>query len=388
MTQSSSMSDPTQLPGIGTSHPGEISVVFGRSIVRLSLREWVVVALIIAVIFVVTPYLCNMVESSPAALDDRVPYAESEDYWNYRRRMDDIVSADRIPIIGDSVVWGDYVTANQTLSAFLNSTAPAPRFSNAGLNGAHPLALSGLVDYYAGDLCDRKVMLHCNLLWLSSPDRDLQSDNDVPINHTRLIPQFLPRVPSYKAPFAQRLGIVIDRAVPFFDGMTHLRTRYFEGRDLESWSLAHPYANPLSQFRKNTTADAEELRHKPIPWTEQGIGPQDMPWVDLRSSLQWQAWRQTLSTLRSRHNQVFVLVGPLNEHLLEDASRQRYETLKREVEAWLSEEKIAHLVPEPLPSDDYGDASHPLSGGYGRLAQIIAADATFREWLGKPPVSR
>ncbi len=388
MNSPAPLSDPSQLPGIGTSKPGEIATDFGRSVIRLTLREWLAVSVIIAAVFLAVPRLGEWWERSPIDLDGRVPYAESEDYWNYRQRMREIVANERIPIIGDSVIWGDYVLAVDALSSCLNRELSEPWFANAGINGSHPLALEGLVDHYAGDLHDRQVVLHCNLLWMSSPDRDLQADKDIPINHTRLIPQFRQRIPAYRAPFAQRLGIAIDRVIPFFDYVTHLRTRYFEGQDLERWSLKHPYANPLSQFRRDSAAGAEELRHQAVPWTEQGIAPQDFSWIDLSTSLQWDAWRQTARMLISRRNRVFVLVGPLNDHLLTPDSAQRFHQLRREVKDWLSDEKIPHLVPAALPSEDYGDASHPLSAGYQRLAENMAADAGFREWLGSPPISR
>lgn len=377
----------SEIPGIGTSQPGEIAVNFGRSVVRLRLRDWLVVGVIVAGCFLGLPIVCEQLEPAPRDIDGRVPYAESEDYWNYRRRVEASIAADRIPIIGDSVVWGDFVTAEESLSACLNSASQSPRFANAGLNGTHPLALKGLVDYYAGDVHDRAVILHCNLLWMSSPDRDLQSNRDVPINHTRLIPQFWPRIPSYKASFAQRLGIVIDRATPFFDCVSHLRTRYFSGQDLQTWSVTHPYDNPLAQFH-SPPAETEEQRHKPVPWTEQGIQPQDMPWIDLATSLQWSAWRETLETLRSRRNRVLVLIGPVNEHLLQDASRERYQALRHTVEQWLKEHDVPSIAPQALPSDEYGDASHPLAAGYARLAQTLIDDPVFQAWLHTDPPSR
>ena len=381
------LSDRSQLPGIGTSKPGEIATDFGRSAIRLTLRDWLVVGVVVGLIFLFAPRFGVWWEQTPIDLDSRIPYADSEDYWTFRQRLREIVAAERIPIFGDSVVWGDYVLAADALSSCLNRELGTPRFSNAGINGAHPLALEGLVDDYAGDVHDRQVILHCNLLWMSSPDRDLQVDKDIPINHARLIPQFQPRIPAYRASFAQRLGNVIDRSVPFFDYVTHLRTRYFDGQDLERWSLKHPYADPLAQFRVRTV-EPEELRHQPIPWTEQGIQPQDLPWIELSTSLQWQAWRQTVMKLKSRRNRIFVLVGPLNSHLLTPGSAQRFHRLQQEAISWLNKEDFSHLAPATLPSSEYGDASHPLSAGYHRLAQTLAADPAFREWFESDSTAR
>jgi hypothetical protein len=366
----------------GSADSIEYRVDFGPSIIRLRLREWLTVGLIVAACFIAAPRLWERFERLPQLPDGRVSYEASEDYWTYRSRMRNIVESERIPILGDSVIWGEYVSAAETLSAFLNAESDSRRFANAGVNGAHPLALSGLVDNYTGDLNNRWVILHCNLLWMSSPERDLQSDNDVPINHARLIPQFSARIASYKAPFSKRLGIVIDRSVPFFDWVSHVRSRYFEGQDLQSWSIANPYSNPLAQFRREFPEDASEARHAPVPWTAQGIEPQEMPWVELRSSLQWEAWRRTALDLHSNGTHLLVVVGPLNEHLLTDSSRLQYQSRQQEVEAWLDEQGIPFVAPAVLPSNEYGDASHPLSGGYARLARSISSEAAFRKWLG------
>jgi hypothetical protein len=68
-----------------------------------------------------------------------------------------------------------------------------------------------------------------------------------------------------------------------------------------------------------------------------------------------------------------VLVGPFNEHLLTDASRVKYSELKKGIEAWLKERKIPYVAPAPLPSEQYGDASHPLGAGYALLAKELIA---------------
>jgi hypothetical protein len=82
--------------------------------------------------------------------------------------------------------------------------------------------------------------------------------------------------------------------------------------------------------------------------------------------------------LRQRGNRVFVLVGPFNEHLLTPDSRERYQKVKAVIAAWLEEKQVPHAVPSPLPSEQYGDASHPLAGGYKQLARQLAKESFFR----------
>ena len=85
--------------------------------------------------------------------------------------------------------------------------------------------------------------------------------------------------------------------------------------------------------------------------------------------------------LRSKGNRVLAVIGPFNEHLLVEPSRQRYRAAKQKVEAWLRAQGIPFVAPALLPSDQYGDASHPLSDGYARLAKSIRADRAFQEWF-------
>jgi DNA-binding transcriptional regulator of glucitol operon len=99
-----------------------------------------------------------------------------------------------------------------------------------------------------------------------------------------------------------------------------------------------------------------------------------MPWVDLAGSLQWKSFLRTVDLLQQRGNTVMVLVGPFNEHLLKDASREKYRALKREIEGVLKDKGIPFLAPDPLPSEFYGDASHPLSAGYALLAKQLVAE--------------
>ena len=106
---------------------------------------------------------------------------------------------------------------------------------------------------------------------------------------------------------------------------------------------------------------------------------QDFPWVDLESSLQWRAFQRAVEILQRRNNRVYVLVGPFNEHMLTDTSKERYRTQVKEVIAdWLRTKQVPHVVPVPLATELYGDASHPLAKGYKRLAQQLLDDPLFQ----------
>ena len=78
-----------------------------------------------------------------------------------------------------------------------------------------------------------------------------------------------------------------------------------------------------------------------------------------------------IDTLKGRGNRVFVLLGPFNEHMLTDSSRERYQSVKALLEEGLKSQGVEYFAPAPLASDQYGDASHPLAPGYETLAREL-----------------
>jgi lysophospholipase L1-like esterase len=363
---------------------------------RLGGRQWLpALGLILLVIFL-TPRLWKQIERFDTGPDYRIPYSLSKDYWLFQRRLEDKLPPRSIVLLGDSVVWGEYVLPDGTWSHFLNAqSGQADTYVNGGVNGLFPLALEGLVDDYGRALRKRKVILHCNLLWLSSPKADLQTDKEETFNHSRLVPQFFPRIPCYRADANERLEAVVERKVNFVDWVSHLQDAYFGQKSLLKWTLEddggdparypNSYRNPLAQITfhvpeaplDDPQRGPKSPRHK--PWTENG-GATSFEWVTLESSLQWAAFRHVVQTLRDRGNDVFVIVGPLNEHMVAEASQPPYRKLRDGVTAWLEEHKIPHLVPDTLPSELYADASHPLTDGYALLAKRTRESETFMSW--------
>jgi hypothetical protein len=298
------------------------------------------------------------------------------------------------------VVWGEYVRPEGTLSHFLNAAPDGKdRFINVGVNGMFPLALEGLARYYGQPLQHRKVVLHCNLLWMSSPKADLQTTKEEKFNHSRLVPQFRPRIPCYRADASERLGAVVERNVSFISWVSHLQDCYFGQKSILTWTLEeddsnppkHPnaYKNPFAQITmvvpsapvNDPQRGPESSRHK--PWSAGGNHPSQFEWVTPESSLQWGAFQRLVTVLRDRGNDVLIVLGPFNEHMIAPESQAGYRKLHTAVTAWLGQNNIPHVIPELLPSDLYADASHPLTEGYALLAQQLEQTPAFREWLGK-----
>ena len=352
---------------------------FGANDVRLSPREWGLAVAIMAAFVWLVPVAWQKFEPLKLGVDHRMPYSLGNDYWLYSRVARTACAEGRTPVIGDSVVWGHYVSGDQTLTHYLNELAGEDRFANLGVDGIHPAAMAGLMAYYGRAISNRNVVLHCNLLWISSARQDLQTRKEFSFNHPDLVPQFVPKIPCYRRPVSERLGTVIGRRLPFIAWARHVRVAYFAGSDLPSWTFEHPYEDPLRQITLECRSPDEPPSPKPTaePWTEKGIAKFDARWVELGTSIQWLSLRRTLDILQRRRNRVVVLLGPLNEHMLTQRSLAVYRQRRAAVEVWLKQEGIPYAAPAALPSEQYADASHPLSEGYAFLARQLFGDEAF-----------
>jgi len=353
------------------SPPSEPEAPDFSNAIRLTGKEWIGVGIFTVALILGAAPLAERLEKFEVEPDYRMPYDLSNDYWLYERYSRLAASQYDTLIFGDSVVWGQYVTREQTLSHYLNEQAHEQRFANLGQDGAHPVALAGLLDHYAGGVTGKNVILQCNLLWLSSPKHDLQIEEEFHFNHPRLVPQFYPNIRCYKEDFSPRLGIAVEQRIPFLGWTTHLQQAYYDKTDIPTWTLDHPYDNPLQVLKQGLPPSDDTLRHNPISWTKRGIKKEDFPWVDPATSLQWRSFQRAVNLLQKRGNRVFVLVGPFNEHMLTDKSLNDYEKVKAAVTAWLHDRGVPYAAPPPLPSESYADASHPLSDGYELLARQL-----------------
>jgi hypothetical protein len=92
--------------------------------------------------------------------------------------------------------------------------------------------------------------------------------------------------------------------------------------------------------------------------------------------------------LESRDNNVLVVVGPFNEHMMAEENRPAFRRLRDGIADWLGKNNVPHVVPTTLPSPLYADASHPLTEGYQRLAGELWSDGQFRDWLNQTRTAR
>jgi hypothetical protein len=354
---------------------------FGSNKVQLSVREWIVAGALVVGICLFIPWIWQRIEPFEPGPDYRMSYELSNDYWLYSRYCGLASSQDKVLVIGDSVVWGEYVAPEDTLTHHLNALTNSGRFVNLGVDGIHPAAMSGLIAYYGRAIRGRTVILHFNPLWMSSKRHDLQTEREFQFNHPKLVPQLSPWIPCYRESYANRIGIVIERYLPFRAWTNHLAIMYFENTDIATWARENPYSNPLARITLELPEPNPELRHKPVPWTETVGSPVDFEWVEPASSIQWRSFQQAVRTLRARDNGVFVVLGPFNEYMIKEQQIEPYNAIKQGIDVWLDEQRIPHYAPAKLPSDLYADASHPLGKGYELIAEQILQDDSFRRFL-------
>lgn len=394
------------------------SFTFSSNSIRLSLTSWIFVFVILMIAISLLPTIWNGLESFNPSDDYRMPYELSYDYWLFSRWCKYACSNYSVVMIGDSVVWGQYVRLKETLPHYLNkyfeegykpNLVPSDhsadtilqkadailfleregrktentKFANLGVDGIHPSAMLGLIKYYGKSISNKQVILHLNPLWISSKKHDLSDTEEFRFNHPRLVPQFRPKILSYKAKFHQKANIIIERNIPFSSWVNHIRLNYYENMDINNWTTQYPYKNPFSAITFQIPEPEDMPHSEPISWIERGMTKQDFSWVSLDESFQWNSFKKVIKLLQARKNDVFVIVGPFNPYILTDESLKKYKAIKNEIENWLKSEGIDYILPSDLPSEYYADASHPLSVGYEIIAKELIETESFVNWINK-----
>jgi hypothetical protein len=349
--------------------------------IRLAWREWAIAALLCLGALYLLPTLWPSAGTHLSRRDYRLPGELSSDYWMFGKWCEYAHAGYQAAVLGDSVVWGQYVRSDDTLAHHLNELTGKDAFANLGVDGLHPAAMAGMIAYYGRGIVHRSVVLHLNPLWMSSAEQDLQAKSEERFNHPKLVPQVLDRPAAYAPTPAEAAQAVLEGRVPFFRWKEHLKIAYWEGMGVQEWSLENPYV-VIPKGRGPDSSSGDEPGSEPLSWRKRGIAPANLPWVEAARSYQWQSFKRVVTELRSRGNRVFVVLGPFNTHALTPESRTRYQALAAAMEQWLEQEKIPHYAPRLLPTDLYADVSHPLGDGYREIAKELWDSPAFQAWLG------
>ena len=356
--------------------------------IRLTGRQWLGIAGFALLFAFLAPSLWELVEAFPLEDDYRIPRELKQDYWLYQRFSRLAASKYDNFVVGDSVVWGVFARRPETLPHYLNQQAGGERFANFGMIGAHPLALEGLVRHYAPGIAGKNVVLQCNLLWLTTPKEDMQirltDETADAVFHAGLVPQFWPDLPRYRQPISKRLGILIQqRVLPVSQLANHLQQAYYGQEAIPTWTMAHPEDNPIQPLLRGLPPSDNVLEQPQVPWfanapKKKGPPKEDVPWVDMDTSLQWPAFQRVVSLLQSRGNRVFVVVGPFNEHMLTDGSRRRCQHVKETIAAWLKTNEVPHVVAKVLPTRIMATPAIRCRAAMSCLAQRLWVNVEFQ----------
>jgi len=349
--------------------------------VRLSLGEWAVTIILLAlVLLIIFPQAWQRLERFEPGANFRLAYRYRDDYWLFAGWARIASKGYPIIFLGDSVIWGIYVDNDNTLPVQLNNLFGKNKVANLAIDGLHCVALENLLKYYGSTISHKKVLLHFNPLWLNSRRFDLSGEKEFPIHQPRLLPQWLPRIKSYRQTLEVKAGIIQERYLPYVSLVNHLRLCHLDNKNFVQWVVDNPYKNPLRQISLRINAASKKNSSEVKDWQARKLSIQNWRWVPLTNSFQWKYFVKSIKLLQKRGNEVFVMVGPINPHMMTPESLRRYRTLQSDIVAWLEQNHIDYFIVPDMPSRLYTDASHPLKAGYNLIAQRMFTDEKFLKW--------
>jgi hypothetical protein len=344
------------------------TVEFERPALDLTLREWLVVGLLVTLLLAAAPQIPFRGRAPLVERDYRIPYALSNRYELYRRYT--TLSTAQFPtlLIGDSVVWGQCARRHDTLAHHLNDLVKQPRFANAGLDGMHPLALAELLEYHAPAVANTRVILQFDPLWLMQEGPSSPHSRGVLYNRPDLIPRLAAH---FEGPFREAASLSWSHLMKN-SPLKEWGERLADTRvDFLAWSLDHPYESPLRAISAALPPSEDSHPQRLVAWDQRPVSLVVTRFDPLDLDIQWIAFLRVVSLLEGRGNEVLVLLGPMNEHMMAPETLRAYLKLKAEMSESLRAKGVRFFVPSVLPSHHYGDICHPLGPGYAELAREL-----------------
>ena len=325
---------------------------------------------ILLLVFVLFPQCYRSWEKITLPEDFRLPYINRDNYYLYSRCAEQAAAASDYLLIGDSAIWGMYASNTETLSAQLNRMQKKVRFSNLAIDGLHPVAMKTLMENFGSSIRDRKVLIYFNPLWVNSAKYDLSSSEKFTVNHPELLPQF-GKIESYEAALDKKIKILLDRELLFFSQLRHIRNYFYNNSDFKSHLAKTGGINPFSVVRREISPEEKDHHGSKENYLTRRIPVQHWEWVQLTGSRQWCALTDTAKLLKSRGNDVTIMIGGINPGLLDEQTLSGLRKLRTEAAKLLSQENIHSITLPELDAALYADASHPLGDGYALLASDL-----------------
>jgi hypothetical protein len=308
--------------------------------------------------------------------------ARMSDYWGYMQWNRYARDHYKILLIGDSVIWGQEVANNRTISHFLNAELGSEEIANLGIDGLTDAALNGMVTWYGDYMRKTNMIVEFNPLWMSSPARDMRRKGY--FHHPRLVPQLDRRIVYYKD-LNERVGYLFEHVLKLPPFVRHIMVNYFDDKSVGAWLMENPYRNPLSAITFRATPVMSEKQGLGTPWLDRKGGGRVgyEPFLSLNESVMWECYTKALDKLSKRKVNMFVLLGPFNTYALSAASRDKFYTMMDGVKKELDRRGIPYFdtTRDLLPSAEYGDNCHALAGGHAVLAKAMVNDPVFRKWV-------
>ncbi len=350
----------------------------------LGVREWLAAIVITAAVTAVIYYGWGSWERYEPGPDHRETcWAELQsDYWAYMRWMKRAREDYDIMLLGDSVIWGQEVPNNQTISHYINEYLGAPRVANLGNDGLFMAGINGIVHHYGDYLSDTNIILQCSPLWIASPRRDLRSEKKSRYHHPRLIPQFDRRI-NYYHDLNTRLGYQSEHVFRVFPFVRHLMSNYYENKSISSWMMDHPYESPFSAITFRAAPVMAEKQGRGIDWETKGMKRGDEPFINPDESIQFGLFLDAIDCLGKKGTSVFVMIGPFNNYYLTPESQERLFAAVDRMKEIFDERDIPYYdtFTAKIPSNTFGDSCHLLAEGHDIVARNLTDDPAFKKWL-------
>ena len=350
----------------------------------LTFKEWFIIVILLFAVSITVYFGWYYWERFEPGKDYRnTCWAERmSDYWAYTRWCRYAREHFDVLLMGDSVIWGQEVRYDQTISHYLNEFLGEEVIVNLGIDGLHMAGINGIVTHYGRYLQDTGIILQFNPLWMSSERRDLRGEGKISYHHPRLIPQLSPRI-NYNQELPVRLGYLFDHFFRLSVFVRHIMVNYFENKSISSWMIDNPYSCPFDQITFEATPVMEEKQGKGLDWEEKGYKQSKAPFVPIKESIQWKLYIKALKKLEKRNVKIFILIGPYNSHMHTTESREKLRAMLNEVKAALDEMGYLYFdsVENNLPSKTFADSCHLLAEGHSILAQRLLNDPGFHWWL-------
>ncbi len=355
--------------------------------VFLNGREWLIVLGVFIAISLVVYNGFNRWERIPVETDFRSTCWEARmsDYYAYSQWANYARDHYKILLIGDSVIWGQEVPNNETVSHFINQQLGKEEVANLGIDGLTLAALDGMVANYGSAFRNTNAIVELNPLWMSSPKRDMREKGN--FHHPRLVPQFDPRIKYFKD-FNERLGYVIEHHLKVPPFVRHLMVNYYDNKSVANWLLENPYRNPLSAITFQGPSMMKEKQGLGTDWASREKDPakielRDDPFLNPDESVMFEHFLRALDKLKKHNVNAMVLLGPFNTYNLNPESRQKLFTMIGQIKQILDKRGVTYFdaTCDLLPSTAYADQCHALASGHAQLAEAMVKDPKVQRWL-------